>query len=629
MTVFNYGNHMDVADGVPLGLPGFIQGLQGEDEGQSNDFQLPDGTVLQQPLTQSELYGQYADAWRVTQATSLFDYGPGQTTGTFTNKSFPGVPLALASVPAAILNQAAQAVAAAGITDPITAAEAEYDYIFTGSPTFITGAQTIAQQGSDPNATAATVTGGPAPVGVGVAATQTSFHEAVGGPTQVTFEAFLTGAALADTTVDYTVVAPDSTFLGATAFGGALPTGQVTISQGSATAQITIDVPAGALGALPSENLEVQVSAPGGQPVVAPIAQTEIINNNVEPGVAALPELQYLGNVGTFTHVGNAYTLDLGSVAQAAVLHSLQFAVVNAATAPADDLTGTFGPPTGNGYSVAGTAIPTPIQAGQSYQGLYVIPTPNSLGAHDITLSFTPDDVNASGYSQTLAPITLTVKDTVAKPAQAALDTPATIIFPNVRVGALETQHVSVTNTATAPAQSLDVTPVAGSDVTASGSVSLLAPGATDASDLTVGLDTSTAGALGGYVTLVGTSDGGDGNTSPILPNPTIDIFGSVYREAAASVSGANAIVHVNDPGTLSLTVGNTTPADGFSESSDRFACGDDREYRHRLWRPHRRHRRRGKRPQLAGGELLDRPGRHRHRHRIRRAHLRRWSRAQ
>ncbi len=36
-----------------------------------------------------DLYGAFADHWRVTDATSLFDYAAGQSTATFTDKSFP------------------------------------------------------------------------------------------------------------------------------------------------------------------------------------------------------------------------------------------------------------------------------------------------------------------------------------------------------------------------------------------------------------------------------------------------------------------------------------------------------------------------------------------------------------
>ena len=37
----------------------------------------------QQPITTTQLYGEFANAWRVTQSTSLLDYGHGQTSGTF------------------------------------------------------------------------------------------------------------------------------------------------------------------------------------------------------------------------------------------------------------------------------------------------------------------------------------------------------------------------------------------------------------------------------------------------------------------------------------------------------------------------------------------------------------------
>ena len=49
----------------------------------------PDGTVLPQPLTSDQLYNVYGNSWRVSQATSLFDYGSGQTTQTFTDLNFP------------------------------------------------------------------------------------------------------------------------------------------------------------------------------------------------------------------------------------------------------------------------------------------------------------------------------------------------------------------------------------------------------------------------------------------------------------------------------------------------------------------------------------------------------------
>jgi hypothetical protein len=55
---------------------------------------LPDGTSLgpkPAPLSQryDVLYGKFADAWRVTDSTSLFDYAPGTNTKTFTRTDWP------------------------------------------------------------------------------------------------------------------------------------------------------------------------------------------------------------------------------------------------------------------------------------------------------------------------------------------------------------------------------------------------------------------------------------------------------------------------------------------------------------------------------------------------------------
>jgi hypothetical protein len=55
---------------------------------------LPDGSSLgPKPATETEryqaLYEKFADAWRVTDQTSLFDYAPGTSTATFTLDEWP------------------------------------------------------------------------------------------------------------------------------------------------------------------------------------------------------------------------------------------------------------------------------------------------------------------------------------------------------------------------------------------------------------------------------------------------------------------------------------------------------------------------------------------------------------
>jgi T5SS/PEP-CTERM-associated repeat protein len=63
---FDWSVALGPADG-----PGSVQGLLGSKTGQANDFQLPDGTVLRQPLSESEMLGTFADAWRVAPDASL------------------------------------------------------------------------------------------------------------------------------------------------------------------------------------------------------------------------------------------------------------------------------------------------------------------------------------------------------------------------------------------------------------------------------------------------------------------------------------------------------------------------------------------------------------------------------
>ena len=64
-------------------------GLLGNNDGDpANDIAMPDGTVLSTPSIPT-LHGPYADAWRVAQNASLFTYAAGESTATYTDRSFP------------------------------------------------------------------------------------------------------------------------------------------------------------------------------------------------------------------------------------------------------------------------------------------------------------------------------------------------------------------------------------------------------------------------------------------------------------------------------------------------------------------------------------------------------------
>jgi hypothetical protein len=79
--IWNTGEILDVTNAgsllnetvwlSPTDGPGSIEGLLGSDSGWSSDFQLADGTFLDPRISTNDLYGVFADTWRVTDAISL------------------------------------------------------------------------------------------------------------------------------------------------------------------------------------------------------------------------------------------------------------------------------------------------------------------------------------------------------------------------------------------------------------------------------------------------------------------------------------------------------------------------------------------------------------------------------
>ena len=66
VTVSYHGDWLDWGVALaPQDGPGSVQGLLGTHSGQGTEFQLPDGTILQHPLSNEEIVGRFADAWRV------------------------------------------------------------------------------------------------------------------------------------------------------------------------------------------------------------------------------------------------------------------------------------------------------------------------------------------------------------------------------------------------------------------------------------------------------------------------------------------------------------------------------------------------------------------------------------
>ena len=154
--------------------------------------------------------------------------------------------------------------------------------------------------------------------------------------------------------------------------------------------------------------------------------------------------------------------------------------------------------------------------------------------------------------------------------------TPGTVNLGNFRVGNTAETAVAVGNTAANDGYSeqLEVTgSVAAGSATVSGAVAgLIDAGASD-SGIMVGIDTGSAGAKSGTVTISGESNGTNtsGFTTNVgLADAVVNVSGNVYRMAQGSATPdpvAFANSHVGDTVSQAITVSNTATADMFSES--------------------------------------------------------------
>lgn len=156
MVSVNPGSSLNITPLVSFAQAAHVSGLLGNADGDpSNDLTLADGTVLGDHVAESVLYGAYADSWRVTDATSLFLYGPGENTGTFTDRNFPTHSLTLEDIAADVRAQAEQMALNAGISsDSPLFNSVVLDIALTGNPGF---AQNLPQLDAGQSITPVTV----------------------------------------------------------------------------------------------------------------------------------------------------------------------------------------------------------------------------------------------------------------------------------------------------------------------------------------------------------------------------------------------------------------------------------------------------------------------------------------
>ncbi|BFM39775.1 Calx-beta domain-containing protein [Synechocystis sp. LKSZ1] len=148
------GSYLDIGLGLADNRQGKVVGLLGNNnDNPSDDFALRNGTILGGALSAQQLYGDYGNSWRITQATSLFDYGPAsaqafvqaldngddftiaatETTNNFTDPNFPYVITTLEALTPAQRSAAEQVARNAGITDPDLLKDAILDLALTNN----------------------------------------------------------------------------------------------------------------------------------------------------------------------------------------------------------------------------------------------------------------------------------------------------------------------------------------------------------------------------------------------------------------------------------------------------------------------------------------------------------------
>lgn len=274
--VLVFSDFLDVGLDLLNDRAGAVRGLLGDADGNAgDDLQDATGSVFAQPTPFAELYGASADAWRLTDATSLFDYAEGLGTADFTDRSFPRAPVSLCDLPEELVAAATVLVDGAGVIDPARRDDAILDVALTGRAEFAKGASALRQSTVEE----LTVSDAPAlPAAVGVRANSAVVSEGdAGETTEVGFTVYRLGDLSTPATVLYSIQS-DATLADQTPLEG-----RVTFAQGEATALIAVglvgnDTPADATSV--RVNLLRDPNATESLLIAGPSADTRVENDD-------------------------------------------------------------------------------------------------------------------------------------------------------------------------------------------------------------------------------------------------------------------------------------------------------------------------------------------------------------
>lgn len=117
------------------------QGLLGDADGDpNNDLMLGDGTRLPATSSPSAIHGAFADSWRITDEESLFTYGPGESTDTFTDRTFPETVISIGDYSDEVLAEATAHCTDAGVPDGRPFENCLLDWAVTRDQAFVEAA---------------------------------------------------------------------------------------------------------------------------------------------------------------------------------------------------------------------------------------------------------------------------------------------------------------------------------------------------------------------------------------------------------------------------------------------------------------------------------------------------------
>ncbi len=116
-----------------------LVGLWGNADGDPDDDFWPRGATapLALPVTFDELVHVFGDSWRITQAESLFEYGPAEDTTNYTDLSFPLGRASTADLTPAVRADAESVCQSQGVVDPVLLDACILDYGLTQDSAFL------------------------------------------------------------------------------------------------------------------------------------------------------------------------------------------------------------------------------------------------------------------------------------------------------------------------------------------------------------------------------------------------------------------------------------------------------------------------------------------------------------